>query len=367
MQNLMQQTNYRELYHFSLQLDRHSQKSDSFFNHDLLAMVSQVSGFTELTVSVYNKRGFQGLFAHSLRPSSYVREKEEWYCREFQQMDPFASALSRHTRTGSTSNVDLLASEDIIQSDHEKASYRKLLTSLDYSACAVALPIENCRLTIHKHRSEGGFSDIEKDRIFSIGEILLQKYQSFLENEQLRQALTMQKMIMQHEGIGYVIFDEDGQLLEANNYALQYLTSENPGMNHAVSARHLFRRLHTALQNREAPGTAARLSENGYALCCSLLLSIDTPCSLNQYCVVSIRKSRGAFDSRETSIRSFKERFSLSNREMEVIELLHQGKKYEDIAKQLYISTSTMRTHVKNIFSKVNVNNQRALLYLYTQ
>jgi LuxR family maltose regulon positive regulatory protein len=54
----------------------------------------------------------------------------------------------------------------------------------------------------------------------------------------------------------------------------------------------------------------------------------------------------------------------LSGREVEVLRLLAAGLQYDEIGDQLFISLNTVRTHVKNIYSKFNVSSRtEALIY----
>jgi LuxR family maltose regulon positive regulatory protein len=48
----------------------------------------------------------------------------------------------------------------------------------------------------------------------------------------------------------------------------------------------------------------------------------------------------------------------LTNRELEVLHLMAEGPKYGEIAEGLYISLNTVRSHVKAIYGKLNVNNR---------
>lgn len=72
--------------------------------------------------------------------------------------------------------------------------------------------------------------------------------------------------------------------------------------------------------------------------------------------------------------RSFKEEAQTSNeenllnyltsREEEVLDLLTQGNNYKGIAGKLFISETTVKTHVNNIFQKLQVNDRtQAVLY----
>lgn len=54
----------------------------------------------------------------------------------------------------------------------------------------------------------------------------------------------------------------------------------------------------------------------------------------------------------------------LTSREEEVLDLLTQGNNYKAIANKLFISETTVKTHVNNIFQKLQVNDRtQAVLY----
>ena len=54
----------------------------------------------------------------------------------------------------------------------------------------------------------------------------------------------------------------------------------------------------------------------------------------------------------------------LTAREEEVLDLLTQGNNYKGIAAKLFISETTVKTHVNNIFQKLQVNDRtQAVLY----
>ena len=50
----------------------------------------------------------------------------------------------------------------------------------------------------------------------------------------------------------------------------------------------------------------------------------------------------------------------LSERELEVLRLLRTDLSGPEIARELIVSLNTLRTHTKNIYSKLEVNNRRA-------
>lgn len=62
------------------------------------------------------------------------------------------------------------------------------------------------------------------------------------------------------------------------------------------------------------------------------------------------------------SLQSLSEARGLSPREVEVFELLAKGRNKYAIAKQLCISENTAKTHIKNIYRKLGVHSQQAMM-----
>ncbi len=54
----------------------------------------------------------------------------------------------------------------------------------------------------------------------------------------------------------------------------------------------------------------------------------------------------------------------LSERETEVLVLLSKGKTYHSIADELFISMETVKTHIRNIYQKLHVNNKTDALLI---
>ena len=57
----------------------------------------------------------------------------------------------------------------------------------------------------------------------------------------------------------------------------------------------------------------------------------------------------------------------LSPREREVLELLADGHRYKDIGDKLYISISTVRSHIQKIYDKLHVHNRTEALNKYNE
>ncbi len=67
------------------------------------------------------------------------------------------------------------------------------------------------------------------------------------------------------------------------------------------------------------------------------------------------RKVIGAFAAKEKTNKYFQE---LSRREQEILDVLSKGFRYKEIADKLFLSIDTVRTHVRNIYEKLQVNSR---------
>ena len=78
-----------------------------------------------------------------------------------------------------------------------------------------------------------------------------------------------------------------------------------------------------------------------------------------EYFQQSFREENSKQESDEENLLSY-----LTQREEEVLELLTQGVTYKGVANKLFISETTVKTHVNNIFQKLQVNDRtQAVLY----
>ena len=62
--------------------------------------------------------------------------------------------------------------------------------------------------------------------------------------------------------------------------------------------------------------------------------------------------------NRDRDIITKKDATILTQREMEILTMVAVGAKNEEIADELFISPNTVRTHIYNIFEKINVPNR---------
>jgi DNA-binding CsgD family transcriptional regulator len=77
---------------------------------------------------------------------------------------------------------------------------------------------------------------------------------------------------------------------------------------------------------------------------------------------VQKKTSRKSTSLSEQKVQLVSERFGLSRRESEVLSLLVQGRSAPYIAEVEFIALSTVYTHIKHLYAKMNVHNREELL-----
>jgi len=119
----------------------------------------------------------------------------------------------------------------------------------------------------------------------------------------------------------------------------------------------------TAYENNENVFKALEAGANGYVLKQSSpgeLLDAITELYRGGSPMSSViaRKVVSSF----SKITAKQQSFNLSVREEEVLQLLATGFRYQDIADKLFISISTVRSHIYSIYEKLHVNNRTEAL-----
>lgn len=67
-------------------------------------------------------------------------------------------------------------------------------------------------------------------------------------------------------------------------------------------------------------------------------------------------------DSDQERLKAFIDAFSLTTREAEILAYLVRGRSLPYIASELFVTTGTVKTHVRHIYGKVSVNSRQELL-----
>jgi DNA-binding CsgD family transcriptional regulator len=93
--------------------------------------------------------------------------------------------------------------------------------------------------------------------------------------------------------------------------------------------------------------------------------------TINIFPLIWLKKSSGVFQlsmpvsgSYEKSLFAISRDYDLSKREIQIIELILQGKSNKEISETLFISLSTVKNHIYNLYQKLRIKNRGQLMVL---
>lgn len=73
----------------------------------------------------------------------------------------------------------------------------------------------------------------------------------------------------------------------------------------------------------------------------------------------------GMLDSMKLRIEDLSTSYGLTQREIEVLHLLAQGKTNAQIGQDMFIAEGTVKAHVQHIYQKLDVHSRKELLALF--
>lgn len=137
---------------------------------------------------------------------------------------------------------------------------------------------------------------------------------------------------------------------------------ELPGMNGIQGARHIKEKhphtevvMVTVYEDSELVFEALKAGASGYITKSANYLELLT--ALEEItrggAPMSSRIARMVIDNFHVNPNS-----PLTKRETEILQLISEGKTYTQISEELFISKETAKTHIKNIYSKLQVNSK---------
>ncbi|PST85078.1 DNA-binding response regulator [Pedobacter yulinensis] len=160
----------------------------------------------------------------------------------------------------------------------------------------------------------------------------------------------------------YASFDEAKRFLEAESPDVILLDIEMPGTNGLQALPFIKRTLPdvsiiilTVFDSEDMVFEALGKGASGY-------LTKNSPGSRIIEAVREVRSGGGAMSTNVARIvmRSFQKNPNspLTRRETEILELIAAGQTKSQVAQALFIDTETVRSHVKNIYIKLDVNSK---------
>lgn len=302
------------------------------------------------------------MYVSRISSNSIPSEVIERYKTDLFRKDPF---LKKYSQLCAASNAGTFFTEDSLDpgefQNSEYAAFLKKFNIAHEAILGINDPAGNMiNLILYKYGSVGDFTEREKALFQYIGQVFNQS--KALHRKSLRQQRRLDAMCAGAEDpqCGLALIDSRGRLLFSNSLFMTYSASLSSGLYKEDIVKDT---LYAVLGDYNLPrvGEAHRQ------------VHIDNMC-------VSLQSHRATLAGRAEELYTIKiekdsekrlanldsaalaSQYGLTRREAEVLIMAAKGYNNQQIADELYIGVSTVKSHVGNIFSKLSVSSRAELL-----
>lgn len=351
-----------EIVRLSNALFNHQFEEANFFNSRLVNYLSSYLPFDYVAAVSYDDK----LEYVSVADRVGMHFADHSYA-SFWHQDKCGRYISQYLLSKNICNIQapmMFKSTDIISpEEYERSNYVSYLKplSVHYS---VSLPFGQngrFRLVFYKKRAHGDFCDNELDLLSNIHTMIFSSNLSFENIRNRNEVSRLKSELLSESDVGVVIINEDMEVLDYNSIAVVMLQRLTNCMDIHGASSHLIRGM-MDIENIRQLHQPASFCQNGCDITVSPGMDMGKT-GINKKCyMIYIKNHPTVCRASAASENAFD---SLTSRELQVVKCLAEGMTYQETSESLFISLSTVRKHLQNIFCKLEINNQRKLISLY--
>jgi DNA-binding CsgD family transcriptional regulator len=344
------------LFRFSLLIN----KSYENFEYAVLDALSECLDmhFTSYTVANHNNDGTRSIVRNVSR--SIEEETLDIYKRELYKKDIFLNYFNEKRYNAVSRNI--FTSNDFPPDTFRNSEWGKFLAKYNIGHQAV-IGIKNTMnppshtVSVYKPLDAEPFSEYEIELFHRIGMVFHSAVSKFKEHIKARLTSDIIGSFSDTMGMGYAVADPcTNDLLCHNESFVQHSEQLSDKQSMQAIVNELVELVNAQGASSPFDRKVRQCVVDGYTVI-SCMKKVTTPDGFRKYLVLAINKPRGTGEAGETKA-ALMNRFDLTSREAEVAVLMTKGYENTEIADRLYISMSTVKSHVHSIYSKFGVSTR---------
>lgn len=257
--------------------------------------------------------------------------------------------------------TDIMSVDDFEKTEFYSDNLRKMGV---YDEISLQLHYQNRLLGvigIMKPKCYGNFTENEMQCAEVVRRSVAHCLNEYLGRLKVRNESSLILNFVKEAPIGMVIYDNNLKAIHYNQTAIQFVNEiwETDGDNHLTEA--LLKKLSEKLYFKGFHfNTSLQTAIQNYSFKVVPFAVPDFLHGFNTFYIVYILKNA---DGSMIDYDRLKTMYNLTVRECEIICMLTQGYSNKRIADELYLSTHTVKTHMQNIFKKMNSNSRTEVLH----
>lgn len=353
---------YEQLLKFSQEINKHY--------HDFeWAMIDALSEYLNIHLTTYT------IIDHAPDGTPFIAENVsrvvdesimELYKNKLYKTDVFIQHFDRYRFTAMSSNV--FTSEEFPSDTFRQTEYGKFLAANNIGYQAI-LGMRNTAhppghtLSIYKSIDSGGFTKKEIELYKQVGRIFNSAVVHYKNHRRFQMLFDVMNSFVTEFEIGFALLDQCNNLLNFNDGFLPLAALLSEEQNISKIASDLIAKVDNACGQCGNHSGIKEYEANGCILTSSRK-KITTATGVKCFSLLTIRNNLpSALSTDSDSLRMLlMSEYSLTAREAEILQLIAKGMDNNEISDTLYISMSTVKSHVRSIYSKLGVSTRTELL-----
>lgn len=335
---------------FLKDLEKISGKENGFMAEPLLYLIRDAFKYETVTLSKYGNEGFLNITGIG---RSFENARET-YLSAFQKKDAYA----RSVRKAYDNNPELLILSSSTMFSNPENEYHKWIRN--YGAWwTLSMPIGEYTLSVYKCEGEPDFSPHEREGLKLLSTILRSKYNLQREIDSQNISYNVQASLLDLLGIGSICLNSKMRVKNYNKVAADFIRYISGTSDIQSGCEWILNHLLGVRTNHMLVESDLYMEYKYHSI---FLKVIEGKEERRRHYSLTIRPLDDMPFDTINEDAAF--RFGLTEREVDVARAIVSGKSYQEVADTLYISINTVRTHIKNIYKKMGISNQRMLAQL---
>lgn len=331
-----------------------------------LTALSDLFGYNLATYAIFDKdsNGDRRLISVN---SQYISEEVLHSYKEYYfQFDLFFKNIGKLRYSNNSSSVyttDFFNENEFLDSKYGKfLKYNNIYYEAVLGANKITkMPIHI--LSVYKSKEEENFTDKELKLFSYIGQAFnssMSNYKKYLLQLEQNEAMNF---FSQSTQIGFIVLNQSFQIVKYNDLFIDYASSIfnkddiNAIVNNLIDILEntyniCFKDLHTQMQ--------AQIGEFNILISKKNILQFDK--SIKTLTLIELHKLCKKYNNVDNITNKLVKKYNFTYRELEILNLITKGYSNKQITEKLFISLSTVKSHTRNIFSKMNISSRNEVI-----
>lgn len=262
-------------------------------------------------------------------------------------------------------NPQTLYLEDIISFvDYEQTDfYNNFFKDRDiFYEAIIFIDESTSSLSLYKSKKDSNFSESERLLITYIAKIIRCGYKVYQKMNKMNADINRLKESYNISSLGNIIINKNKEIVDYNPASVEFCNSITGEINTDRALGHFISALEKATDFTNTAEQNINYYISKFRIEITIFINKTVYETFEKNYLITISNM-----SLKKDPSAFFLKYNITDREQEIISYISKGFKTQEIADDLCISIHTVKAHIKNIFSKLDVNTQTGIIAKFNE